>query len=175
MTEYLVVAEASHDYLTRREPHRKAHLGRLETLRSRGTFVGGGPWPDAKGVDLVYRCQDEAALKTLVESDPYWGGGAWTGWRFKTLARLVEPKGLAPIVIDGSRPATVVEGGKAGPSAAVALLRLRDEGRVHFGGVLDDGSLWALTATADAKTALSWLEQAGLPGPLRARPLLYVL
>jgi uncharacterized protein YciI len=175
MTLFHVVADASHDYLTRREPHRKAHLSRLETLRSQGTFVGGGPWPDAKGVDLVYRCADEAALKALVESDPYWGGGAWTGWRFKRLSALVEPKSLVPVVIDGSRPATVVEADTAAPSAADALRRLREEGRVHFAGVLADGGFWALAATAEAKTALSWLERAGLAGPLRARPVLYVL
>jgi uncharacterized protein YciI len=39
---------AAEDYLTRRQPHRTAHLVRLQDLRARGILIGGGPAPDGR-------------------------------------------------------------------------------------------------------------------------------
>src|SRR5581483_10151150 len=47
----------SADYVTRREPHRRAHIERLQGLRAAGILIGGGPAPDGRSADLFYRLQ----------------------------------------------------------------------------------------------------------------------
>jgi len=91
------------EYLTRREPHRRAHIERLAGLRQVGAVIGGGPAPDGSRVEIVYRLQQPAQLKPAIEEDPYWVGGAWTGYRERSFSEFVEPWRLPEIVLDGSR------------------------------------------------------------------------
>ena len=134
--------------------------------------------PDGRGVDLVYRLPQAAELRTIVEEDPYWTAGAWTGYAPRSFTVYVEPWEQVPIVLDGSRRATVVEGRVAEPDMAqVALIEMRGAGRVAFGGFFEDGETFALTKGGDAAEALGWFKEAGFwaPESLRARPLLWVL
>lgn len=166
------------DYLTRREPYRRAHIERLAGLRQAGVVVGGGPAPDGRSVDIVYRLQRPEQLKAVVEEDPYWTGGAWTGYTARSFREFVEPWEAPPIVFDGSRPATVVEGRVTDADMAqFALIEMRGRGQVAFGGFFPDGASWALARTADAETALGWFRESGFwdAASLRARPLLWVL
>src|SRR5436309_1933988 len=105
-----VAFTAAPDYLTRREPHRRAHLERLMALRERGFCLGGGPAPDGAGADVFYRVEQPRDIARLVEEDPYFTGGAWTDYRPRSFSRFLEAWELPPLVIDGSRRVTVVEG-----------------------------------------------------------------
>jgi uncharacterized protein YciI len=166
------------DYVSRREPHRRAHIERLTGLRAAGGVVGGGPAPDGRSVDLVYRLPRASELRKIIEEDPYWTAGAWVGYTPRSFAVYVEPWEQPPLVLDGSRRATVVEGRVAEPDMAqFALIEMRGAGRMAFGGCFEDGETFALTKTGEAADALAWFKEAGFwaPESLRARPLLWVL
>ncbi len=165
-------------YAARREPHRRAHIERLTGLRAAGAVIGGGPAPDGQSVDLVYRLQRPDQLKPIVEEDLYWTAGAWTQYTSRSFVEFVEPWELVPIVLDGSRPATIVEGVTAEHDMAqFALIELRGAGRLAFGGFFEDGETFALCRTTDADAALSWFKETGFwaAARLRARPLYWVL
>jgi uncharacterized protein YciI len=170
--------QCASDYVARRQPHRQAHIARLSGLRGQGAVIGGGPAPDGALVELVYRLQRPAQLAPVVEEDPYWTGGAWTSYTARSFGEFVEPWELPPIVLDGSRRATVVEGPIADRDMAqFALIELRGAGRLAFGGVLEDGQTWALCRTADGAEAVGWFADTGFwsRDALAARPLLYVI
>ncbi len=178
MIVFHVVITAAEDYATRREPHRRQHLHRIEGLRAAGAVIGGGPAPDGRTADLVYRLQKPEHLKLVVEEDPYWTAGVWTAYAAQSFREFVEPWELPPVVVDGSRQATIVEGPALDRDMAqFALIELRGGGRLGFGGFLESGEMWALCRTADAAEALGWFKEAGFwdAARLSARPLLHVL
>lgn len=173
-----VAVDTSSDYLARREPHRRPHVERLAALRRAGRVVGGGPAPDGRRVDLVYRLTQPEELRRLVEEDPYWLCGAWTGYTSRSFRAFVEPWREVPVVLDGSRRATVVEGPTREPELAqFALIELRGAGRLAFGGFFQGDDTFVLLTTADAAEASTWLTSTGFwaPETLRTRPLLWVL
>jgi uncharacterized protein len=175
---YHVAVTTCDDYVTRREPYRHAHLERLQGLRSAGIVVGGGPSPDGKTADLFYRLQQPAQLDLVIHEDPYWTSGAWTGYVPRSFAGFVEPWEAPPVVLDGSRRVTIVEGLATDQDMAqFALIELRGTGRVEFGGFFENGTTLALARTADAREALGWFTESGLwaTDTLTARPLLHVL
>src|SRR6185503_18971788 len=102
--------------------------------------------------ELFYRVPDAGALRSLVEEDPYYRAGAWTGYVPRSFETFVEPwDPEPPVVLDGSRPALVVEGPTADRDMAqLALVELRGAGRVAFGGFLPDGTTVAVARTTDA-------------------------
>lgn len=173
-----VAVTTSDDYLARRGPHREAHLSRLAELRSRGFVVGGGPAPDGRSADLFYRAPDEAAVRRLVDEDPYVLGGAWTGYAVNAFREFLEPWRMPPIVIDGTRRVTIVEGRVTDPvMAPLSLVEARGAGRLLFGGLLEGGESLLVMASPEAGEALRGVAESGFwdPATLRARPLLYVL
>jgi uncharacterized protein len=166
------------DYLSRREPYRKAHIERLLALRERGIVIGGGPAPDGRSADVFYRVQQEQQLKPLIEEDPYWTGGAWTSYQPRSFAQFVEPWELPPVVLDGSRRVVIVEGLAADHDMAqFALIELRGAGRLAFGGFFEGGRTLAVVRSEDAKVATGWLAETGFwdAARLKARLLLYAL
>jgi uncharacterized protein YciI len=173
------VAVTTHpEYLARREPHRHAHIERLAGLRQLGALIGGGPAPDGSSVDLVYRLQQPAQLKPAMEEDPYWLGGAWTGYRERSFAEFVEPWQLPPIVLDGSRRVTVVEGQITDADMAqFVMIEMRGAGRLAFGGAFPGGATLGVMKSEDAEEAKAWFAETGFwdPASLTARPLLHVL
>jgi uncharacterized protein len=175
---YHVGVTTVEDYAAKREPHRRAHIERLQGLRAVGICLGGGPAPDGRHVDLVYRLQRPDQLKNALEEDPYWLAGAWTGYEPRSFAQFVEPWEMPPVVLDGSRRATIVEGPvEQHDMAQFALIELRGAGRLHLGGFFDGGRLWALTKSADADEARGWFAETGFwkSQALTTRPLLHVL
>jgi uncharacterized protein YciI len=173
-----VLVSTVEDYLARREPHRQAHFERLLRLRARGGLLAGGPSPDGRSADLIYRLAEPAELRPLVEEDPYFEGGVWTGYRPRSFERFVEPWELPPVVLDGSRRATIVEGPAADPELAqLALVQLRGQGRLALGGTFGDGDTLALVRSADPGEAAGWLAATGAwpAESLRARPYVYAL
>jgi len=169
---------AADDYLTRREAHRRAHIERLQGLRAAGILIGGGPTPDGKRADIFYRLQQPAQIKHAMEEDPYWIGGVWTRYEPRSFSQFVEPWEMVPVVLDGSRRATLVEGPTAQHDMAqFALIEMRGAGRIAFGGFFEDGGTLAVVTTADADEARGWFSETGFwkPDALTARPWLHVL
>lgn len=178
MIVYHVAIRTSDDYLTRREPHRRHHLERLQGLRAMGILIAGGPSPDGTRADLVYRLQQPGQLKHAIEEDPYWMAGAWTAYEPTSFAQFVEPWEMPPIVVDGSRVTTIVEGPTVDHDMAqFALIEMRGAGRVHFGGFFENHDTVALANTPDAATALGWFRDTGFwaADAVTARPYLHVL
>jgi hypothetical protein len=175
---YHVGIAAADDYLERRAAHREAHLERIMGLRRQGFVIGGGPSPDGATAEIVYRVQQEADMARLIEEDPYWTGGVWKAWKPRDFAQFLEPWELPPLVTDGSRRVTVVEG--LAPDvemASFALIEARGGGRMVFGGFFPGGRTWALMRSPEAGAAVAELEKSGFwkPGTLVTRPLLHVL
>jgi uncharacterized protein len=175
---YHIAVKTVADYAAKREPHRRAHIERLQGLRAAGILLGGGPSPDGAAVDLVYRLQQPGQIKHAMEEDPYWTGGAWTGYEPRPFTQFVEPWEMVPVVLDGSRAVTIVEGPVAQHDMAqFALIEMRGAGRLHLGGFFEDGRTWALTKTADAAEARAWFADTGFwtDDALTTRPFLHVL
>ena len=178
MIVYQMAITTVEDYVTRREPHRREHIERLQGLRAAGICLGGGPSPDGHTVDIVYRLQQPWQIKHAIEEDPYWIAGAWTAYEPRSFTQFVEPWEMIPVVLDGSRRATVVEGPVGQHDMAqFALIEMRGAGRLHFGGFFADGGTWALIRTADAEEARGWFAETGFwqPDALTTRSLLHVL
>jgi len=173
-----IAITAAADYLTRREAHRRAHIERLQGLRAMGILIGGGPATDGATADLFYRLQQPAQLKHAIEEDPYWTGGVWTRYEPRSFAQFVEPWEMVPVVLDGSRHVTLVEGPVVEPDMAqFALIEMRGAGRVAFGGFFEGGGTLAVVRTPDGAEALGWFAESGFwkPEALTARPWLHVL
>jgi uncharacterized protein YciI len=179
MTVVHVRITCAADYLVRREPVRQAHLERLLRLRAAGALVAGGPAPDGRSAELFYRAPDREALRAIVEEDPYHRVGAWMASVPRHFETFVDPwEAEPPVVLDGSRPASVVEGPAADRDVAqLALVELRGAGRVLFGGFFPDGGALAVARTPDSDEATGWLAETGSwkLGDLTARPWLYVI
>ena len=178
MIIYHIAIATADDYVMRRAALRAAHLERLTALRQRGFVIGGGPAPDGKSVDIVYRVQQATDMTRLIEEDPYWTGGAWTAWQPRDFAQFLEPWEMSPVVLDGSRQATIVEG--LAPDvemASFALIEARGAGRMVFGGFFAGGLTWALMRAPEAAGAVAEITESGFwePGSLTTRPLLHVL
>ena len=166
------------DYATRREPHRREHIARLQGLRANSILIGGGPSPDGKTADLFYRLQQPWQVKPAMEEDPYWVGGVWTAYTPRSFSHFVEPWEMVPVVLDGSRQTTIVEGPVSQHDMAqFALIEMRGAGRLAFGGFFEDGKTLAIVKTADADEALKWFAETGFwkPDALTTRPWLHVL
>ena len=179
MTVVHVRITCAEDYVARRAPVRKAHIERLQGLRTAGALVAGGPTPDGRSAELFYRVPDPRALRAIVEEDPYHLVGGWIGYVPRDYETFVDPwEAEPPVVLDGSRPALVVEGPTADRDMAqLALVELRGAARIVFGGFLRDGSTVAVARTTDPDEAVGWLAETGswkVDG-LSTRAWLYVI
>ena len=178
MIVFHVAVATANDYVAKREPHRRAHLDRLQGLRAAGIVVGGGPAPDGRRVDMFYRLQQAGQVTPVVEEDPYFVGGAWTGYTPRSFTHFVEPWEQVPLVLDGSRAATIVEGPATDADMAeFALIEARGAGRLAFGGFFEGAHTLAVLKSPRADEALGWLADTGFwaKDRLTARPWLYVL
>jgi uncharacterized protein len=78
MPKYVMWGSYCDDVVEKRAPYRQAHLDRLSALKEAGAVVTIGPTKDLTRVFGVYEADDEAAVRQLVEEDPYWLNGIWT-------------------------------------------------------------------------------------------------
>ena len=166
------------DYVAKREPLQREHIARLQGLRANSILIGGGPALDGKTADLFYRLQHPWQVKPAMEEDPYWTGGVWTAYTPRSFSHFVEPWELVPVVLDGSRAATIVEGPVRDlDMAQIALVELRGAGKLAFGGVLEGGATIVVMTTADGDEAQAWIGEHGFwdPATLTTRPFLHVL
>jgi len=85
---------------------------------------------------------------------------------------------MPPLVLDGSRKVTIVEGEAPDVEmASFALIEARGGGRMAFGGFFPGGATWAIMRSTEPDTVLAELAETGFwkPGSLTARFLLHVL
>lgn len=55
----------------RRLAVRPDHRVYAKSLAQRGILLAGGPYEDGEGAQLVYEAADEAAVRRLLDEDPY--------------------------------------------------------------------------------------------------------
>ncbi|OGL21389.1 MAG: hypothetical protein A3G97_06680 [Candidatus Rokubacteria bacterium RIFCSPLOWO2_12_FULL_69_21] len=178
MLVYHAAITAAENYLERRVSHRKAHFERIVGLRAQGFVIGGGPAPDGRTADIFYRVAQPPDVVRLIEDDPYYLGKVWTAYALRPFSQFIEPWELPPVVTDGSRRATLLEGMARDPDMATfALIELRGASRLAFGGFFEEGTTLALLNTADSAEASGWLAATGFwkNETLTARALLYAL
>ena len=178
MLVYHAAITAAEDYLERRASHRQAHFDRIVGLRGQGFVIAAGPAPDGRTADAFYRVAQPSDAVRLLEDDPYYLGKVWTAYALRTFSQFIEPWELPPVVTDGSRRVTFVEGVVLEPEMATfALIELRGAGRLAFGGFFEGGATLALLKTADSAEASGWLAATGFwkNETLTARPFLYAL
>jgi uncharacterized protein len=83
MTKYILWAAYCEDVLNKRSPHRQAHLDGLAAQKASGTLITIGPTKDLTQCFGIYEAETEAAVRQLVEADPYWQHGIWTTYEVK--------------------------------------------------------------------------------------------
>lgn len=64
--EYVYTADTA-----KRDEIRPAHRAFLAEAQSRGELLVSGPWANNTGALLIFEVEDEAALKALLEHDPF--------------------------------------------------------------------------------------------------------
>ena len=80
MAKYVMWGSYCEDVLEKRTPFRAAHLQGLQQQKDDGLLVALGPTTDNTKVFGIYEADSEAAVRQLVEGDPYWKNGVWTGY-----------------------------------------------------------------------------------------------
>src|SRR2546430_8692790 len=161
-----------------RRRHGRGHREGRQGRGGASFLTCAGQPPEGRTADIFYRLQQPGQLKNAIEEDPYWTGGVWTRYEPRSFAQFVEPWEMVPVVLDGSRKVTIVEGPVTDHAMAqFALIEMRGAGRVGFGGFFEDGRTLALVKSADPAEALRWFGESGFwkPAELAARPLLHVL
>ena len=83
MAKYVMWGTYCENVLEKRAPFRDEHLKGLAAQKEAGSLITLGPTQDATMVFGIYEAQSEADVKTLVEGDPYWKNGIWTGYEIK--------------------------------------------------------------------------------------------
>ena len=166
------------DYLTRREPHRRAHIERLQGLRAGGILIGGGPAPDGRSADIFYRLQQPGQLKTPWRRIPYWTGGAWTRYEPRSFSQFVEPWEM----VAGRARRLPAGHDRRGPDARARHGPVRPDrdarrGPAGLRRLLRGRQTLALAKSADPAEARRWFADTGFwPAErLTTRPLLHVL
>lgn len=83
MAKYVMWGTYCEGVLEKREPFRAAHLAGLKQQKEAGVLMTIGPTQDVTKVFGIYEAEDEATVRQLVESDPYWQNGIWTEYDVK--------------------------------------------------------------------------------------------
>ena len=83
MPKYVLWGTYCDDVLEKRAPFREAHLEGLKAQKESGVLITLGPTKDTTKVFGIYDAPDQATVKQLVESDPYWQNGIWTSYEVK--------------------------------------------------------------------------------------------
>ncbi|MFH7242476.1 MAG: YciI family protein [Spirulina sp.] len=78
MAKYVLWGRYCENALEKRTPYREAHLQGLQAQKDQGILQALGPTTDNTKVFGIYEAEDEATVRALIESDPYWQNGIWT-------------------------------------------------------------------------------------------------
>lgn len=80
MAKYVLWGSYCENALEKRTPYREAHLQGLQAQKDQGILQALGPTTDNSKVFGIYEADDEATVRALIESDPYWQNGIWTDY-----------------------------------------------------------------------------------------------
>lgn len=83
MPKYVMWGSYCPDVLEKRAPYRQAHLDGLAKQKQAGVLITIGPTQDLTQCFGIYEADNEATVRQLVESDPYWQNGIWTEYEVK--------------------------------------------------------------------------------------------
>jgi len=83
MAKYILLGSYCENALEKRTPYRQAHLDGLAQQKAEGVLITLGPTKDNSKVFGIYEAEDEAIVRQLIESDPYWKNGIWTDYEIK--------------------------------------------------------------------------------------------
>lgn len=83
MPKYVMWGSYCPEVLEKRAPYRQAHLDGLAKQKAAGVLVTIGPTQDLTKCFAIYEADNEATVRQLVESDPYWQNGIWTDYEVK--------------------------------------------------------------------------------------------
>jgi len=83
MTKYVMWGSYCENVLEKRAPYRDAHLAGLAKQKEDCILITIGPTQDLTKIFGIYEAEDEATVRKLVESDPYWENGIWTEYDIK--------------------------------------------------------------------------------------------
>jgi uncharacterized protein YciI len=87
---FLLMYDVVGDYVERRAPFRREHIGLAREAVARGDLVLGGALArPADGVVLLFRGDSPAAAEAFAKSDPYVRNGLVTGWRVREWTTVV--------------------------------------------------------------------------------------
>jgi len=78
--KYIMWGSYCDNVLEKRAPYRQAHLDNLKILKEAGKVFTIGPTQDLTKIFGVYIAPDEASVRDLIESDPYWQNQIWTDY-----------------------------------------------------------------------------------------------
>ena len=81
--KFEVVRELNQVEVRKYAPYIVAETVVYATQKEAGQLITLGPTQDATMVFGIYEAASEAEVKTLVEGDPYWKNGIWTGYEIK--------------------------------------------------------------------------------------------
>ncbi|MCU0550251.1 MAG: YciI family protein [Leptolyngbya sp. Prado105] len=83
MPKYILWGSYCADVLEKRTPYRQAHLDGLAQQKEDGILITIGPTQDLTQVFGIYEAENEAIVRNLIESDPYWKNQIWTEYDVK--------------------------------------------------------------------------------------------
>jgi uncharacterized protein YciI len=92
MAHHLLLYEYADDILTRRAPHREAHLAALEREREAGHLLIAGAFGDPpNGAAFVFIGVDSDHVTAFAQADPYSRAGLVRSWRVEPYNAVVLP------------------------------------------------------------------------------------
>jgi len=95
---YLLIYEASPDYLERRGNYRNEHLQLAWDAHDRGELVLGGAFAEpADGAVLLFKGESPAAAERFAAADPYVKNGLITRWRVRKWTTVIGDEASAPV------------------------------------------------------------------------------
>lgn len=95
---YLLIYEASSDYLERRAEFRREHLDLAWQAHERGELVLGGALAEpVDGAVLLFQGSSPRAAEEFVRNDPYVRHGLIRSWRVRPWTTVVGAQASTPV------------------------------------------------------------------------------
>ena len=101
---YLLFYDLVDEYVTRRQPHRAAHLKYARPYVERGELLLAGALAEpADRAVLLFQSQSPSVAETFAAGDPYVLQGLVTGWRVRPWTTVLGPQAEVPIPVESNR------------------------------------------------------------------------